>query len=91
MKTVELSPKRVPFIIHVNGHNIRDNRNYNVSDPVITVRRGRGGVAEYAHEVKIHGESTVVYGRPLSCGAEVWISTMSDVTCLTYNGDDDNE
>ena len=35
----------------------------------------------YAHQVAIKGESKVIYSpdKPLSCGAKVWIETMSEV------------
>ena len=35
----------------------------------------------YAHEVRILGESKVVYSpdKPLSCGAKVWIETEAEV------------
>jgi len=38
----------------------------------------------YAKEVKIHGESKVVYNpnKPLSCGAHVWIETESKVEII---------
>ena len=76
-----ITPKKAPLLIHVNGHNIRDNRNHRLNNPVITVRYGRGNVAQYCHHLEITGPSRVVYGKALSCGAEVWIETNSEVIC----------
>jgi len=38
----------------------------------------------YAHKVKIHGDSEIVYSpdKPLSCGAHVWIQTDGIVEVL---------
>ena len=38
----------------------------------------------YAKEVRIHGDSKVVYSpnKPLSCGAHVWIETKSKVEII---------
>ena len=41
----------------------------------------------YAHEVLIDGPCKIVYspGKPLSCGAKVWIETENNVTALKDN------
>ena len=65
--------------IHVNQHVIRANRKTGKVDPVITVKQGKKNT--YCHSVSILGPSTVVYApcKPLSCGAEVWVETESDL------------
>jgi hypothetical protein len=65
--------------IHINQHVIRANAKTGARDPVITVKTYKEN--RYAHEVKILGESTVVYSpdKPLSCGAKVWIETDAEV------------
>lgn len=68
--------------IHVNQHKIRANKKNGTDEPVITVKEGKKNT--YGHSVKIHGESTVMYGgndKPiLPCGARVVIVTEADVT-----------
>lgn len=65
--------------IHVNQHNIRANNKDGGDRPVITVKTYKGNTK--CNEVRIAGESRVVYspGKPLSCGARVWIETDADV------------
>lgn len=67
--------------IHVNQHVIKANRKTGATDPVLTVKTYKGNT--YAHRVTINGPSQVVYspGAPLSCGAEVWVETDSEVVC----------
>lgn len=69
-------------IIHINQHVIKNNRKNNKQDPVITVKTYKSN--EYAHEVEIKGPCKVVYSpnKPLSCGAHVWIETISEVTTI---------
>jgi hypothetical protein len=69
-------------IIHVNQHVIKTNVKHGTNEPVLTVKTYKSNT--YAHEVKIHGESTIVYApeKPLSCGARVWIETQADVEIL---------
>jgi hypothetical protein len=69
----------VKKVIHVNQHKIRSNCKNGVNDPVITVKTYKSN--DYAHSVTIEGPSQVVYspGKPLSCGAKVWIETQSEV------------
>ena len=70
--------------IHVNQHKIRSNKKNGLSEDVITVKRGRTNT--YCSEVRILGESRVVYGgndKPiLSCGARVVIETESEVEII---------
>jgi hypothetical protein len=70
-------------IIHVNQHVIKKNRTTGSNDPVLTVKTYKSNM--YAHKVKIHGDSEIVYSpeKPLSCGAHVWIETNSEVEVLT--------
>lgn len=70
-------------IIHVNQHVIKKNRSTGSNDPVLTVKTYKSNM--YAHKVKIHGDSEIVYSpeKPLSCGAHVWIETNSEVEVLT--------
>jgi hypothetical protein len=69
-------------IIHVNQHVIKSNRKTGATDPVLTVKTYKSNV--YAHKVKIHGDSEIVYSpdNPLSCGAHVWIQTDSEVEVI---------
>ena len=66
--------------IHVNQHIIRRNAKTGERKPVLTVKRGRENT--YFHSVLIDGPCVVVYSpdKPLSCGANVWIETQSNVT-----------
>ena len=74
----------MPTRIHVNQHVIR--RNLKVKEgpyePPLTVKQGKKNT--YCHEVRIDGESRVVYSpdKPLSCGARVWIETESPVAIV---------
>lgn len=65
--------------IHVNQHQIRANLKDGGRRPVITVKTSKSNT--YGHEVKILGESRVIYSpdKPLSCGARVWIETQAEV------------
>ncbi len=66
--------------IHVNQHNIKRNRKEGTNLPVLTVKDYTQN--RYGHRVEIKGPSYVVYQPcdPLSCGAQVWIETHSQVT-----------
>ena len=70
-------------IIHVNQHVIKSNRKTNTSDPVLTVKTYKSNT--YANQVHIHGPSLVMYSpdKPLSCGAHVWIETLSEVEIVS--------
>lgn len=70
-------------IIHVNQHVIKANRANGENNPVLTVKTYKSNT--YAHEVKIHGESSIVYSpdKPLSCGAHVWIQTEAEVEVVS--------
>jgi hypothetical protein len=69
-------------IVHVNQHVIKANRKTGATDPVLTIKTYKSNV--YAHKVKIHGDSEIVYSpdNPLSCGAHVWIQTDSEVEVI---------
>lgn len=66
-------------IIHVNQHVIKSNAKTGDTEPVLTVKTYKDN--RYAHEVRILGESKIVYSpdKPLSCGAKVWIETEAEV------------
>ena len=66
--------------IHVNQHVIKKNRKESERKPVLTVKTYKSN--DYGHEVEISGPCRVVYrpGKPLSCGAQVWIETESSVS-----------
>ena len=69
-------------IIHVNQHEVKANNKNGTNNPVLTVKTYKTNT--YAHRVKIHGESEVVYSpnKPLSCGARVWIETQAEVEII---------
>ena len=66
-------------IVHVNQHIIRTNLKTGEREPVLTVKTYKDN--QYAHRVRINGPCEVVYSPddPLSCGARVWIETLSEV------------
>ena len=68
--------------IHVNQHVIKRNRKTGENEPVLTVKTYKSNT--YGHTVTIHGPSKIVYSpdTPLSCGAQVWIETSSEVEIL---------
>jgi hypothetical protein len=70
-------------IIHVNQHVIKANAKTGSNEPVLTVKTYKSNT--YAHEVRILGESKIVYSadKPLSCGAKVWIETEAQVEVMT--------
>ena len=74
--------KRGVTRIHVNQHNIRANKKNGTDLPIVTVKRGKQNM--YGHVVEIEGPSVVVYSpdKPLSCGAHVWVETLSVVRVL---------
>lgn len=76
-------------IIHVNQHVIKKNTKTKGKDPVLTVKTYKSNT--YAHEVRIKGESRVVYSPhdPLSCGARVWIETSAPVETIVWNENND--
>ena len=65
--------------VYINRHVVAANRKNGVSDPPITVVRGR--VRERGHSVDLSGRVRVVYrpDKPLSCGATVWIEADAAV------------
>ena len=68
--------------IHVNQAIIKSNRKNKEDKPVLTVKTYKSNT--YAREVEIQGNSRVIYSpnAPLSCGAEVWIETESEVNIV---------
>ena len=66
-------------IIHVNQHTIRANSSKEIPDPVLTCKTYKSN--DYAYEVEVTGPCKIVYrpNNPLSCGAKVWIETLSPV------------
>ena len=77
-KNYILSQTKEKTYIHVNQHNIRNNKTKGTKDPVITIKQGSKNT--YCSEVKILGESRLIYSgeeeRPLlPCGARVVIET----------------
>jgi hypothetical protein len=76
--------RRKRTIIHVNQHAIKRNRKNPDSppEPVLTVKTYNSN--DYAHAVRIHGPSELVYRpeNPLSCGARVWVETYSEVEII---------
>jgi hypothetical protein len=65
--------------LHVSQHVIRANKKNGTDDPVISVKVGDDN--HYGSTVDIAGPSRVIYspGKPLSCGARVWVETRSRV------------
>ena len=66
--------------IHINQHNIKHNaKNPDDLLPPITVKTYNANTKGFT--ATITGPSTVVYSpdKPLSCGAKVWIETLSVV------------
>ena len=68
--------------IHGNQHVIKRNRKTGENEPVLTVKTYKSNT--YGHTITIHGPSKIVYSpdKPLSCGAQVWIETSSEVEIL---------
>ena len=78
-----LAGKRGVKRIHVNQHMIRANTKDDEDRPIFTCKSGKENYR--GHEVQIHGPSVLVYPeKPLSCGARVWIETLSPVSILEY-------
>ena len=78
-----LAGKRGVKRIHVNQHMIRANTKDEEDRPIFTCKAGKDNYR--GHEVQIHGPSVLVYpSKPLSCGARVWIETLSPVSILEY-------
>lgn len=71
--------------IHVNQHHIKANAKDGGSRPVFTIKGSR--INTKAEAVEIHGESRMVYqpGKPLSCGAKVWMETRAAITATVAN------
>ena len=69
----------VQKIIHINQHVIKRNRKHGTDDPPITVKTSKNNT--YCRSLKIDGPCELMYTpfHPLSCGAQVYIKTQSDV------------
>lgn len=65
--------------VHVDQHVIRRNKREGRADPPVTVQTSKGSLK--SEEVRIDGPSVVRYtpGKPLSCGATVYVETTSSV------------
>lgn len=67
--------------IHVNRQRIAQNRKRppDEHEPVVTVKTYNSNTYGFTAEIK--GPSTLVYRphQPLSCGARVWVETLSPV------------
>lgn len=65
--------------LHVDRHVIKRNRKTGATDPAITIQTSRGPLK--AVRAEIAGPCTFVYspGKPLKCGAELWIETHAQV------------
>lgn len=68
-------------VIHVNRHHIAKNKKgFNI--PVISIK-GLTKNITYTNSVKILGPSEIIYSeKPLSCGANLWIETDSELEIL---------
>lgn len=66
-------------IIHINQHAIRNNRKNKTQNPIITTKTYKSN--KLYSSVEILGPCRVIYNpeKPLSCGATVWIETLSQV------------
>jgi hypothetical protein len=71
-------------IIHVNQHEIKKNNKNGTNNPVLTIKTYKTN--DYAHKAIIRSDTgeevaRIVYspGKPLSCGAHVWIETQNKV------------
>ena len=64
--------------IHVSQVNMRANRKDGGKRPVFTIQTSRGPL--YARHVVIKGPSALVNpGKPMSCGARIWVITTAEV------------
>ena len=77
------SQRNMKKIVHVNQHVIKRNKKTGERKPVLTIKTYKSN--NYAHEAHINGPCKVIYrpDKPLSCGAQVWIETQSEVIPLT--------
>jgi len=74
--------KRGVTRIHVNQRSIRANTKNGTDLPIVTVKRGKQNL--YGHIVEVDGPSVIVYSpnKPLSCGARVWVETLSSIRVI---------
>ncbi len=82
-KVTIIAPKKAPLHIHINSHTIKSNGKDGKNEPPISIRYGRGKVVHYAHNVRVNGPVTFIYGpdKPLSCGAKLWAETDYSIIC----------
>lgn len=75
--------QKKPTLIHVNKPQIDRNRKQNISEPVITIRRGDR--SSRCHLAEIQGKCRVIYQphNPLPCGAKVWIEVNPDIQVIS--------
>lgn len=76
--------RKSEVLIHVNQNVIRSNLKSGERNPPITVRRGakvtrHSRVCIYGQDGLLAAEVVYSPGKPLSCGARVWISTLGNV------------
>jgi hypothetical protein len=84
----EKDAKFMKTIIHVNQHEIKKNNKNGTNDPVLTIKTYKSN--DYAHEAVIRSDTgeevaRIIYspGKPLSCGAHVWIETKNEVEIIS--------
>ena len=66
-------------IVHVNQHIIKENRKNGTRKPPLTCKTSKDNI--YAKDIIIDGPCRIRYSpdKPLSCGANVWIETDSEI------------
>ena len=73
--------RRIPakLIINVNRNKIRDNKNRQNPEPVISVKRYDSNT--YGFSAKINGPCEIIYQpeNPLNCNGVLWIETFASV------------
>lgn len=82
-KRVELAEREgVVKRLHVDQQRIRSNQKDGGDRPVLIVQTSAGPLRA-GGEVNISGSSRLVYsgGKPLSCGARVWVETTAALSC----------
>lgn len=76
--------RRLKKRIYVNRQMVRKNFVNKTCEPVIVVRTYRDRF--YAHTVKIHGASELIYSpdKPCAGGPRVWLETEAGVTAQCH-------
>jgi hypothetical protein len=69
--------KRTDHVVHVNRGKVDGNRKHGRSEPVLSVRRGKSGKADYGHKIAVRGKDGEIAGYfvydpagILPCGAK---------------------